>query len=423
MPYENKNDAEKPNDQLSRYPVIERRNVLKTAGSIIAAGTVGLAGCTGITDESSGDGNNEMMTIGIMIPMTGKYSSYGSLYRAGFKTWEKVVNEQGGSNGHKIKLRFEDNQSSETRTSKIASQFAADNVAFMIQSYSSPLTRAAAPIAEQNQIPLFSTGSLNPKMYAKYNYVFEFEPPPIQEAAAAVLSKMTPIKKVAVWGSDQSFAKVAMSGFINKAAPKHNLNVVYSTFHSSNIQDFTPFILKAKNRGAQALVTFNYPRDVIGQTRAINTSSWNPKFISELTATSPTIYDALGPKVTQGIAAPSLWSTRVSIEGNETFKQTFREVAPKTISLDYHCALAYASLQPFGAAVKALDDDAADGAKLRDWYANNAVQTILGTSKFDKRGVQVGFGWKEAQWHGNKTPFIYPPSVKAAELIYPKPWP
>lgn len=416
--------TEPQNGSSSRDSVVGRRQVLKIAGGIGTAGLTGLSGCTGITGNSDGGGgNNDKLVVGIMIPMSGQFSSLGSLYRPAYEAWGKIINERGGINGHSIKLRFEDNQSSESRTSKIASQFASDGVAFMINAYSSPLTRAAAPVAEQNQIPLMSTGSVNPKIHAGFNYVFEFEPPLDQKGAAAVLGKKTPLQKVATWAVDLGWAKIGMDIFNQEYASKYGFDVVYSATHPRDEKNFSSFVLKAKNSGAQALATFNYPPHVISQTRAINVSNWEPKFISEVTATSMDIYKALGPKLTQGMGAPTVWNRSLPFEGNELFLKTFKKTAPEEISADYHSALGFGSLQVFGEAVKALNSDTANGPKLRDWFAKSKVQTILGTSKFDDRGVQVGISWKEIQWHDKNTPFIYPPELKVADLIYPKPWP
>jgi branched-chain amino acid transport system substrate-binding protein len=405
---------------ISRKSMVGRRRVLKFASGLGTAGVSGFAGCTGITGSSRKDSDGAF-TVGIMIPMTGNFSALGSLMRPGYKAWGKIINERGGINGHPIELRFEDNQSSETRTSKIASQFVSDGVSLMINAYATPLTRAAAPIAEQNKIPLIA-GAANLEMISKFEYTFGMYPPYSQPGAAALLGKKTPLSKVATWAIDLAWAKIGMQMFHEKLAPKHDLNIVYSDVHSSNIKDFSSLVLKAKNSGAEALVTFNYGSYGIVQTQAVNTSSWEPKFVAQGT-TSLDAYQALGQELIQAITAPVFWSRSLTFGMNKEFKQTFKQVAPKEVNADYHSAMAFAMLQEFGAAVETLGDDAADGAKLHDWIVHNTAETILGKSNFNDRGIQIGYEYKQIQWHSKETPFVYPPSMKQENFIHPKKWP
>jgi branched-chain amino acid transport system substrate-binding protein len=415
-----------------------RRELLKTVGGLSGVGMVGFAGCTGISgggDSSSGNGSaggnatngaagggsEQALTVGVIIPMTGNFSSLGSLYRPAFKAWENLINDRGGINGYSIDVRFEDNQSTATRTTKIARQFVQDGVAFMVNAYSSPLTRAAGNIAESAEIPLFSTGSINPKIAPDYDYLFQFEPTPIRTADGSVLEGKT--NKIASWAVDLAWAKYSQKKLINQIAPKHNLDIVLSTTHSQEQRDFSSLVQKAKNAGANAILTANYPEHVIPQTRAINTSEWSPSYYSAITATSDNIYNSVGKKAIQGLAAPTPWTKAVD-RHPDTDKFIKRYESLTNVSeAEYHGALAFGSLQNFGEAVRALGDAAANGQRLKQWYDQNTAPTILGTSKFDDQGIQVGFEWVLSQWHGSDNPLVYPPEVAQAKLIYPKPWP
>lgn len=432
---------------------LNRRSMLRITGGLGAGGMLGLAGCTGIGDggdgggsgsgsdggdggdgsssgsdgDDSGDGgatgtpSKESFEVGVIVPMTGNFSSLGSLYRPAFEAWAQIVNDQGGIDGHEVTVRFEDNESTEQRTSRIATQFASDGVDFMVNAYSSPLTRAAGNVAEQEGIPLFSTGSVNYEIHAGFDYVFEFEPPFARRASGDLLDGN--VSKVACWAVDLGWAKLGQQAFIEDIAPQHDLEVVYEDTHARDQRDFSSFVLKAMNNGAEAAVITNYPEHVVPQTRQISSSEWEPTYVSQTTASSGDIYDQLGAEVMEGLAVPVLWTKTMNRhELTEDFISTYESLTDVS-EAEYHGALAFGSLQVFGEAVRALGNDAKDTATLQQWFMDNTAPTIMGESEFDDRGVQVGFPWSEAQWHGQETPLVWPDDVAESEFIYPKQWP
>jgi ABC-type branched-subunit amino acid transport system substrate-binding protein len=196
---------------------------------------------------------------------------------------------------------------------------------------------------------------------------------------------------------------------------------VYNDTHSNDQQDFSSFVLKAQQQNADALVTFNYPNSVIAQMRAIANSSWEPALVSSVTAGVQDVQDALGQEVLNGTCVPVVWNENIQLEGNDEFKRLYKEQTD--LSLAEHAAMGWGSVQVFGEAIRNLGNEAKDGDKLREWFLNNSVGTILGTSEFDDKGIQTGYDWKETQWQENKKPLVAPEDIKEADLQYPKPWP
>jgi len=422
---------------------LNRRSLLKKTG---AAGLAGLAGCTGVGDGgdggggdggdggsgdggdgdggdggSGGDSGVDSWDIGIIVPMTGNFSSLGSLYRPAFEAWGQVINENGGLDGTEVNVRFEDNESTEQRTSRIASQMASDGVDFIVNAYSSPLTRAAGNVAEQEGIPLFSTGSVNYEIHAGFDYVFEFEPPMARRATGALLGERD-VTRVACWAVDLGWAKLGQKAFIEDIAPDAGLEIVYQDTHARDQRDFSSFVRKAINNDAEAAVLTNYPEHVVPQTRQIAQSEWSPPYLSQMTASSDDIYDQLGEDVMEGLTVPALWTKAVDVHPlTQDFIETYESLTDVS-EAEYHGALGFGSLQVFGEAVRDLGSDAKDGDTLRQWFSDNTVPTVLGESRFDDRGVQVGVPWNEAQWQGQDTPIVWPDKNAEAEFIYPMEW-
>jgi branched-chain amino acid transport system substrate-binding protein len=425
----------------------DRRTIIRTIGGTSVA--LGLAGCTGINsgsdDDDGGDGGGggsdggdggdgtdddgddtgteeepEEFKIGVSVPLSGRFSGAGSLFVPSCKAWEKKVNDAGGINGHTVEFQIEDNESDEARASRLASRFVSDEKDFIISAYSSPMMRAAAPAAEQAGIPIMNSSGVNFEMHGSFEYGFQFQPTLARNTTASLLNEAG-ITDVATWGVDLDWTTQSKGNFVDEVAPEHDLNIVYNDTHSNDQQDFSSFVLKAEDRGADALVTFNYPNTVIAQMRAIDNSSWEPGLVSSVTAGVQDVQDALGQELLDGTCVPVVWNENVQLEGNDEFKRLYREQSD--LNLAEHAAMGWGTVQVFGEAIRDLGNDAKDGDTLREWFLDNEVDTILGTSDFDEDGIQQGYNWKETQWQGNEKPLVAPEDVKEADLQYPKTWP
>ena len=395
-----------------------RRTFLRAAGALGTAGLTGLAGCTAL---SGGGGGGETLTIGISVPRSGDFSNLGSIYETAFDAWAQNVKDRGGIDGTSVELRKEDNQSSESQASEIASQFANDDVDYVVNAYSSPLSRAMAPALEEAQIPLITTGSLNYEIHQGFDYMFMFEPPLARKGAGSILSQHEDGKKVAALAVDLGWARLSQKRFIEQVAPANGLDVVYSATHARETTDFDSFMLRAKQAGAQAFVSTNYSHHVVNMVRSMAARNFTPKYVDAQTATAASVANDLGGAV-KGLAAPTMYMQQFNTSGNEEFLKTFKEIrSSDEISADYHAALAYGALQTFEGAYTSADS--ADGPALQDQMMNSEFETVAGTASFNENGVQDGIPWSLLQWQDTSSKkLIYPPERATADVIWPKPW-
>lgn len=393
---------------------VDRRKLLAGLGS---AGAASVAGCLSSFNAGSSGGGNTLK-IGLSVPLSGEFSSLGTIYNTAFKAWKKNVNSKIG--GKSVKVLTEDNQSTESRASKIASRFVSKDVDFVVNAYSSPLSRAMASPLEKAKIPLMTTGSLNYSIHQGFDYMFMFEPPLARKGAGDIL-KNHDVTKVAALAVDLGWARLSQKRFINKIAPKHNIDIVYKDVHARDTSDFDSYILKAKNNGADAVVATNYSHHVVNMVRSMQAKSFTPKYLDCQTATAATVGDKLG-NVVKGMAAPTIYMKQFDTPGNKQFKKTFKKIRKsKEVSLDYHAALAYSSLQSFQKAV--TDGGVTDGKKVRDYLMNNEIGTVAGKAAFNKNGVQSGIPWSLLQWRNSSDKkLIWPDDRATANTIFPKPW-
>ncbi|MFC5973533.1 ABC transporter substrate-binding protein [Halomarina salina] len=395
-----------------------RRTFLRATGALGTAGLTGLAGCTAL---SGGGGGGDSLTIGISVPLSGDFSNLGSIYETAFDAWEQNVEDSGGLDGTSVELRKEDNQSSESQASEIASQFANDEVDYVVNAYSSPLSRAMAPALEDAQIPLITTGSLNYEIHQGFDYMFMFEPPLARKGAGSILSQHDDGKKVAALAVDLGWARLSQKRFVEQVAPDNGLEVVYSATHARETTDFDSFMLRAKQAGAQSFVATNYSHHVVNMVRSMAARNFTPKYVDAQTATAASIGNDLGSLV-EGLAAPTMYMQQFDTAGNEEFLETFKSIrSSEEISADYHAALAYGALQTFEGAY--ANAGSAEGSELQQQMMNSEFETVAGTASFNENGVQDGIPWSLLQWQDTKSKqLVFPEERATGDVTWPKPW-
>jgi len=79
--------------------------ILKTAGSLLAAGLLGAATATGAIAQKIYDAgaSDTEIKIGNIMPYSGPASAYSVIGKT-FSAYFKMVNEQGGINGRRVNL-------------------------------------------------------------------------------------------------------------------------------------------------------------------------------------------------------------------------------------------------------------------------------------------------------------------------------
>ena len=128
---------------------------------------------TGTTTTTSSYSGPTEIKIGMTMPLSGSLASDGVQSLDGLKLWAHNVNASGGiyvsSLGRKlpVDLIYSDDTSSASVVATDYQQLVSQGVNFLIAPYSSGLTLAAAPIAENAHLLLLSHGGASDSIFSK----------------------------------------------------------------------------------------------------------------------------------------------------------------------------------------------------------------------------------------------------------------
>jgi branched-chain amino acid transport system substrate-binding protein len=148
-----------------------RRSSLLTWSCLLAGLLVAFSGCKPSTEQSSSD--DQVIKVGEYASLTGKEAAFGQSSHKGTMLAIDDINAAGGVLGKKLKLISEDNESKAGESATVAEKLiSGDKVVALLGEVASGRSLEAAPICQQNHIPMISPSSTNPKVTQVGDYIF-----------------------------------------------------------------------------------------------------------------------------------------------------------------------------------------------------------------------------------------------------------
>lgn len=202
--------------------------------------------------------------IGVITPLSGDSAKYGEDIKRGYDLAVEEINSKGDIKGKKLRLIYEDSEGKPGKAVAAAQKLIHGNkvIAILGALWSSP-TLAVAPIAEENNVLLLSSGSSSPKVTNAGDYTFRNE---ISEAyggeIAARLYFDQGFKKIAVLYLNNDYG-VGLNDFTVDTYAKLGGTVTISEAFEQDEKDFRTQLLKVKNTSPQAVLIVSYKEAIL----------------------------------------------------------------------------------------------------------------------------------------------------------------
>ncbi|MEC9360524.1 MAG: ABC transporter substrate-binding protein, partial [SAR324 cluster bacterium] len=120
----------------------------------------------------------DTITLGAAVSLTGKYSTNGKNTKNGYDMAINRINKLGGvivgGKSYKFKIIYYDDESNGSRAAQLAERLIKqDGIKYMLGPYSSGMTKAIAPVTEENKIPMVEANGASRSLFTKgYKYLF-----------------------------------------------------------------------------------------------------------------------------------------------------------------------------------------------------------------------------------------------------------
>ncbi|HOV50326.1 MAG TPA: ABC transporter substrate-binding protein [Candidatus Cryosericum sp.] len=204
----------------------------------------------GVTDKE--------VLIGSFAALSGAVSVIGVPFYHGFQAYINYVNDNGGVNGRKIKVNIADDQMNPALTVPAVKKFVEEDKVFaVVAGLGTPGCLAVMDYLNTNKVPFVYQGSgVSAIAYPPKNYVFAVQPNYTTEGQIFTKFAMdNNWKNVAVLYSNDDAGNEGKGG-IEAGAKKFGANIVYESPFPVTETDFTSYLMKVKDSGADALLVY-----------------------------------------------------------------------------------------------------------------------------------------------------------------------
>jgi len=206
----------------------------------------------------------DTIPVGEFASISGGSASFGQSSHKGMVLAINEINAAGGVLGKKINLITEDDQSlagqPATIVRKLISQ---DKVVALLGEIASSKSLEAAPICQQDKIPMISPGSTNPKVTEIGDYIFRIcFIDPFQGTVMAKFARSKGWKKVAVLTDVKQDYSVGLAEFFVKNFTANGGEIVKDQKYSSGDKDFRAQLTSIKASQPDAIFVPGYYGEV-----------------------------------------------------------------------------------------------------------------------------------------------------------------
>jgi branched-chain amino acid transport system substrate-binding protein len=206
----------------------------------------------------------EEIPIGEFASITGGSASFGQSSHKGTALAVDEINAAGGVLGKKLRLITEDDQSlagqPATIVRKLISQ---DKVVAVLGEVASSKSLEAAPICQQNKVPMISPASTNPKVTEVGDYIFRIcFIDPFQGTVMSKFALSKGWKKVAVLTDVKQDYSVGLAEFFVKHFTANGGQIVKDQKYSTGDKDFKAQLTSIKAAKPEAIFVPGYYAEV-----------------------------------------------------------------------------------------------------------------------------------------------------------------
>ncbi|MEL4181437.1 ABC transporter substrate-binding protein [Roseateles sp. PN1] len=303
----------------------------------------------------------EPIKIGVSGPFTGGSSSMGVSMRDGVRLAADEINKAGGVLGRQLLLVERDDEAKNERGVQIAQELInKEKVAATVGYINTGVALASQRFYQEAKIPVMNnvaTGSLITQQFANQpeNYIFRnaahdsIQAPMIVEEAIARRG----YKKVAILADSTNYGQLGRAD-LEKALDLKGVKAV--TVEKFNIKDvdMTAQLLKAKEAGAEAILTYAIGPELAQIANGMTKLGWKVPMIGSWTLSMANFIDNAGPGG-EGARMPQTFIQEPTTPKRQSFIINYlKTFNPKNARIDspVSAAQGYDSIYLLAAAIK-----------------------------------------------------------------------
>jgi branched-chain amino acid transport system substrate-binding protein len=360
----------------------------------------------------------EPLEIGVSLGLTGQYSQPALMHKRAYELWQDEVNARGGILGRPVRFDIRDDKSDPVEAQRIYREFTADGGSELILApYSSQLTAAVAPVAEEHGFPMLAAGAAADSLWrlGYQNLIGVLTPASRYTVGILKLAKNAHLSNIAVVHANDEFSREIAAG-TRKWAPFLKLKIALDVEVQKSATDYLAIARDAREARIDLLIVAGYLDEAIQMRKAVKQIDWSPPaFFATVGPSLPEWKSILGKDADYALST-SIWEAvgASTHSPSHQFAETFQR--RYGVNASYHAAAAYAACQVLEAAIASARSIEHD--RLRDALFGMDVYTVLGRFSVDSTGMQVKRLDMVIQWLDGQKQIVWPEESHTAEPVF-----
>ena len=220
----------------------------------------------------------DKIILGAAVSLTGKYSTNGKHTQNGYNMAVERINSMGGikvgGKTYKFDIIYYDDESNSGRAAQLAERLIKqDGVHYMLGPYSSGLTKAMAPVTEENKIPMVEANGASRSLFTKgYKYLFAVLSPANQYLEVAIDLAVEknggkPVN-IAMAFEQDAFSQDVRLGIVD-AAKRTGSKIIIDDKLPKELNDMAATLAKVKATKPDVLVVSGHSKGALTAIRQI----------------------------------------------------------------------------------------------------------------------------------------------------------
>lgn len=318
----------------------------------------------------------EPIKIGVSGPFTGGSSPMGVSMRDAIRLATDEINKSGGVLGRPLQLVERDDEAKNPRGAMVAQELIyREKVVATLGVINTGVMLASARFYEDAKIPIITAGPtgtqvtklFEPPQYPD-NYVFRISLPDNIQAAMIVQDAVDRLKytKLAILADSSNYGQLGRDDIV-AALQKHGIKpAAVEKFNVGDV-DMTPQLLRAKQSGAQAVLTYGVGPELAQIANGMAKLGWKVPIIGSHTLSMPNFIETAGANA-EGAIFPEAFVAGASPKGVTFVDDYKRAYKVERIPALEWAAPAYDTVYMLAAAIKQAGST--DGPKIREALEN-----------------------------------------------------
>jgi len=285
----------------------------------------------GLTGSETGRTiSEEPIKIGVTVPLTGNAAIWGEEISKGIDLAVEEINSNGGINGRKIRIIYEDSSDPTTATTAAQKLINTDNVKIIITAFSS-LSNAIRPITEKNKIILIADNH-QPIFGMPGDYTFRSHISGEEQHIEIMefLEKNEMIEDTGIIAENSAYTQ----GMINIIRPyfERNGKKLFVEYISADQKDFRTNLIRLKEKNVKiifsASIYYQINALIIKQKEELGIVGQIivPDYVC---IESNSLFDYINPQIAEGIIYPKPLGSEEGNAFTETARKFFKKYKEK----------------------------------------------------------------------------------------------